>query len=80
MCGAGRFARENDAVGIAWLQSMQARHAFAEFVPLSATKPAEAARLLGIVAPYLPEQEWLHDADAMTRVPSRVTACTLPRA
>jgi len=49
-----------------WLQQMQARHAFAEFVPLTATKAADAERLLGIVAPYLPEQPWLHEGDALT--------------
>ena len=38
------------------------RHAFAEFVPMSATKAADAERLLGIVEPYLPEQPWLYDA------------------
>ncbi|MCE9659442.1 MAG: GTPase Era [Burkholderiales bacterium] len=62
-----------------WLQSMQAKHAFAEFVPLSATKPADAARLLGIVAPYLPEQEWLHDADALTDRSDRFLAAEIVR-
>ncbi len=45
---------------------MQARHAFAEFVPLSANKPADVERLLAIVEPYLPEQPWLYDEDALT--------------
>jgi GTPase len=62
-----------------WLQSMQAKHAFAEFVPLSATKPADAARLLGIVAPYLPQQEWLHDADALTDRSDRFLAAEIVR-
>jgi GTP-binding protein Era len=33
-----------------WLQQMQERHAFAEFVPMSATRAADVERLLGIVA------------------------------
>ena len=32
-----------------WLQQMQQRHAFAEFVPMTATKAADAERLLTIV-------------------------------
>ena len=49
-----------------WLQAMAERHAFAEFVPLSAKKEADAQRLLGIVEPYLPQQPWLYEEDALT--------------
>ena len=49
-----------------WLKGMQARHAFAEFVPLSAKKDADVQRLLGIVKPYLPEQPWFYEEDALT--------------
>ncbi len=49
-----------------WLKGMQERHAFAEFVPLSAKKDADVQRLLGIVKPYLPEQPWFYEADALT--------------
>jgi GTP-binding protein Era len=49
-----------------WLQDMQQRHPFAEFVPMSAQKDADVERLLGIVEPYLPEQPWLYDEDALT--------------
>ena len=49
-----------------WLKGMQERHAFAEFVPLSAKKDADVQRLLGIVKPYLPEQAWFHEEDALT--------------
>ena len=49
-----------------WLKGMQDRHAFAEFVPLSAKKDADVQRLLGIVKPYLPEQPWFHEEDALT--------------
>jgi GTP-binding protein Era len=45
---------------------MAERRAFAEFVPLSAQRPADVERLLGIVGPYLPEQPWLYEADALT--------------
>ena len=49
-----------------WLKGMQDRHAFAEFVPLSAKKDADAQRLLGIVKPYLPVQPWFYEPDALT--------------
>ncbi len=62
-----------------WLQQMQARHAFAEFVPLSATRPADVERVLAIVAPYLPEQEWLHGEDALTDRSDRFLAAEIVR-
>ncbi len=62
-----------------WLQTMQAKHAFAEFVPLSATRPADVERLLAIVAPYLPEQAWLHDKDALTDRSDRFLASEIVR-
>jgi GTPase len=49
-----------------WLQQMQARHPFTEFVPLTATKEEDTKRLLNIVRPYLPEQPWYYDEDALT--------------
>jgi GTPase len=49
-----------------WLKGMQDRHAFAEFVPLTAKKDADVQRLLGIVKPYLPVQHWFHEQDALT--------------
>ena len=49
-----------------WLQAMAERRAFAEFVPLSANRPSDTQRLLGIVQPYLPEQPWLYDEHALT--------------
>ncbi|HLL17524.1 MAG TPA: GTPase Era, partial [Rubrivivax sp.] len=58
------MARRNDV--LPWLKSMQDRHAFAEFVPMSATRDADVQRLLGIVQPYLPEQPWLYEEDALT--------------
>ena len=62
-----------------WLQSMQARHPFVEFVPLSAKKAADVERLLGIVEPYLPKQAWLHEADALTDRSDRFLAAEIVR-
>ena len=58
------LARRQDV--LPWLKTMQTRHAFAEFVPMSATREADVQRLLGIVQPYLPEQPWLYEEDALT--------------
>ena len=41
-----------------WLQEMQQRHAFAEFVPISAKNAKDIERMLGICEKYLPEQAW----------------------
>ena len=62
-----------------WLQGMQQRHAFAEFVPLSARKEADVQRLLQILAPYLPEGPWLHDEDALTDRNERFLATEIVR-
>lgn len=62
-----------------WLQAMQTRHPFAEFVPMSAHKAADVERLLGIVEPYLPEQPWLHEEDALTDRSDRFLAAEIVR-
>jgi GTP-binding protein Era len=62
-----------------WLKGMQERHPFAEFVPLSATKAADATRLLGIVKPYLAEQPWLYEEDALTDRSDRFLASEIIR-
>ena len=49
-----------------WLRDMQERHAFAEFVPMTAKKPADIERLLTIVENDLPEQDWWHEEDELT--------------
>jgi GTPase len=49
-----------------WLQDMQQRHAFAEFVPMSAKNDKDVARLLGICEKYLPEQAWWYAEDELT--------------
>ncbi len=62
-----------------WLKGMQDRHAFAEFVPLSARKAADVERLLQIVRPYLPERDWLYEADALTDRSDRFLASEIVR-
>ena len=62
-----------------WLQQMHKRYAFAEFVPMSATRRADVDRLLAIVEPYLPEQPWLHAEDALTDRSDRFLAAEVVR-
>ena len=45
---------------------MQQRHAFAEFVPMSAKNAKDVGRLFGICEKYLPEQPWLYAQDELT--------------
>ena len=49
-----------------WLRDMQERHAFAEFVPMSAKQPRDIERLLDICNRYLPEQGWWYSPDELT--------------
>ena len=62
-----------------WLKGMQDRHAFAEFVPLSAKKAADVERLLKIVEPYLPEQGWFYEEDTLTDRSERFLASEIIR-
>ena len=62
-----------------WLKGMQERRDFAQFVPLTAKKVADAKRLLEIVRPYLPEQPWFYDADALTDRSERFLASEIIR-
>ena len=62
-----------------WLKSMQERHPFAEFVPMSATRPGDVERLFKIVEPYLPEQPWLYEEDALTDRSDKFMAAELIR-
>jgi GTP-binding protein Era len=62
-----------------WLGQMQQRHAFAEYVPLSAKADADVRRLVGIVARYLPKRPWLHDGDALTDRSERFLAGEIVR-
>ena len=49
-----------------WLKSMQERHPFAEFVPMSAKKRDDIERLYGICEKYLPDQAWWYAEDELT--------------
>ena len=49
-----------------WLQEMQKRHAFTEFVPMSARNSKDVERLFGICEKYLPEQPWWYAEDELT--------------
>ena len=62
-----------------WLRQMQERHAFAEFVPMQATRAADVDRLLAIVQPYLPQQPWFYEEDALTDRSDRFLASELIR-
>jgi len=62
-----------------WLKGMQERYDFAEFVPLSAKKDGDVKKLLGIVRPYLPEQGWFYDPDALTDRSERFLASEIVR-
>jgi GTPase len=69
--------RRNDV--LPWLASMRQRRDFTEFVPMSATKPADVERLLSILSPRLPEQEWFYDEDTLTDRSERFLASELIR-
>ncbi len=71
------LARRQDV--LPWLRSMQERHPFAEFVPMTARKAADVERLFGIVAPYLPQQAWFHEEDALTDRSDRFLASEIVR-
>jgi GTP-binding protein Era len=62
-----------------WLKGMQDRHAFAEYVPMSARKESDVERLFAILKPYLPEQEWFHEEDALTDRSDRFLASEIIR-
>jgi GTP-binding protein Era len=62
-----------------WLQDMQAKHAFTEFVPMSAKNAKDIERLLDICAKYLPEQAWWYAADELTDRSERFMASEMVR-
>ncbi len=82
--GAILVANKLDAVKqreslFAWLQDMQTRFPFVEFVPMSAEDPKDVQRLLAIVEPHLPQQPWLHEVDALTDRSDRFLASEVVR-
>jgi GTP-binding protein Era len=62
-----------------WLQEMQTKHAFAEFVPMSAKNAKDVERLLGICEKFLPEQAWWYAADELTDRSERFMASEMVR-
>jgi GTP-binding protein Era len=62
-----------------WLQAMQARHPFAEIVPMSAKNDKDVQRLLGIAEKYLPEQAWMYAADELTDRSEKFMAAEMVR-
>ncbi len=70
-------ARRTDI--LPWLKGMQERHAFTEYVPMSSTKPTDVERLFKIVEPYLPEQPWMYEEDALTDRSDKFMAAELIR-
>ncbi|WP_084824925.1 GTPase Era [Lampropedia cohaerens] len=62
-----------------WLQGMQQRHDFAEFVPMSAKAPKDVARLLEICRNYLPQQGWWYQPDELTDKSERFLAAEIVR-
>ena len=49
-----------------WLQEMQTRHTFAQFMPMSAKNPKDIERLLTQCKTFLPEQAWWYGEDELT--------------
>jgi GTP-binding protein Era len=62
-----------------WLQSLPQHGDFAEYVPMSAERPADVERLLGIIEPHLPAGPWRHEADALTDRNERFLATEIVR-
>ena len=49
-----------------WLQDMQTRHTFAQFMPMSAKNAKDIERLLIQCQAYLPKQPWWYSEDELT--------------
>ena len=62
-----------------WLRDLQQRHSFAQWLPMSAKNPRDVERLLELCTPYMPEQPWRHDADALTDRSERFLASEVVR-
>jgi len=77
---ANKFDRIHRRADIApWLAEMQQRHAFAEFIPMSAQHARDVARLLPICEKYLPQAPWLYAADELTDRSERFLAAEIVR-
>jgi GTP-binding protein Era len=62
-----------------WLQGLPQQHEFAEYVPISAQRPADVERLLDVIEPRLPQQPWRHDPDELTDRDERFLAGEIVR-
>ena len=62
-----------------WLQEMQTRHAFTEFVPMSAKNAKDIERLLTLCAGFLPQQAWWYAEDELTDRSEKFLASELVR-
>ncbi|MEW6558671.1 MAG: GTPase Era [Pseudomonadota bacterium] len=62
-----------------WLAELGQLRMFAEIVPMSAQKKADASRLLAIMEPYLREGEWGYEEDALTDRSERFLAAEILR-
>ena len=62
-----------------WLQEMQAKHAFVEFVPMSSKKPKDVESLLLLCEKYLPVQSWWYAQDELTDRSEKFLASELVR-
>jgi GTPase len=62
-----------------WLKSMQERHPFTEYVPMSAQSDSDVQRLFAILERHLPEQPWFYDEDALTDRNDRFLASEIVR-
>jgi GTP-binding protein Era len=62
-----------------WLQDMQQKHAFAEFVPMSAKSAKDVERLLLVCERFLPEQAWWYGEDELTDRSEKFLASELVR-
>ena len=62
-----------------WLQMMQTKRNFAEFVPMSANSAKDVERVFGICEKYLPQQAWMYEADALTDRSDRFMAAEMIR-
>ena len=62
-----------------WLQMMQTKRDFAEFVPMSANSAKDVDRVFGICEKYLPQQPWMYEADALTDRSDRFMAAEMIR-
>ncbi|MCE1162487.1 MAG: GTPase Era [Thiomonas sp.] len=62
-----------------WLAELGQLRPFAEIVPMSAQKKADATRLLAIMEPYLHEGEWGYEEDALTDRSERFLAAEILR-